>query len=224
MNCAATWPIKDVGERNYAVPCPSLWRLESKEIGICAAPATYNGPCQTRFDFTNYDAEMKKGFEGRCKVRATRNNPRIGPSRSSKAFFPISAFTVLPKLQPLIVSKRFKREATGPIGPAATKFHGAVVPPNGAIYLPSRSTSLLPSMQQSPPKTPDITASRASATAYHIKKLHEIRHAVLDQQLSSIIQVCRMCRACMWVPHATSPQDTIQELANQGGANDIGKS
>lgn len=64
MRCSATWPIRDVAERNYATPCPSLWHLEEKESGICVAPATYTGPCQPRFSFKNYDADMKKSIRG----------------------------------------------------------------------------------------------------------------------------------------------------------------
>ncbi|KAL8425702.1 hypothetical protein Efla_003080 [Eimeria flavescens] len=190
LRCAATWPVKDVAERNYAAPCPSQWRLDSKHKGICAAPATYDGPCQTRFDFTDYDADMKKAFEGRCK-----------------AYFPNSAFSALPVLQPIIRNVRLQHDASGPIGPAHTKFHGAVVPPNGTIYLPSKATRSHPPGPGGPRKHSDVTASHAAATSNHIKKLEEIRKSAADPQLTSLISVSR-CRLRAMCPHknvSTSP-------------------
>ncbi|KAL8273871.1 hypothetical protein Esti_002194 [Eimeria stiedai] len=83
----ATWPVKDAAERNYGAPCPSLWRLETKQAKICTAPASYNGPCQTRLDFTKYDAEMKRALEGRCKplisvVSVGQEAGPIGPAHT----------------------------------------------------------------------------------------------------------------------------------------------
>lgn len=148
LRCGATWPLKDVSDRNYTALCPSLWHLESKKTGICAAPAIYDGPCQTRFNFTTHDADMKKAFEGRCKVGVIRAYKVLVASFHLllKAFFPISAFATLPKLQPLLSDVALAHDATGPIGPAATKYYGTVVPPDGTIYLPSKAGSSGPSI------------------------------------------------------------------------------
>ncbi|XP_026192071.1 uncharacterized protein LOC113147068 [Cyclospora cayetanensis] len=171
MKCSATWPMKDITERNYEAACPSLWHLESQETGICTAPSTYTGPCQTRVDFRSFDADIKRAFEGRCR-----------------AFFPISAFATLPKLQPVL--KALNPDAQGPIGPAETKYHGQVVDANGTVYLQSKgSTTSNAGAPQAPPKTPDLTASRAAATASHINKLRALKEAATDQHLQSIIMV-----------------------------------
>lgn len=191
MRCSATWPIRDVAERNYATPCPSLWHLEEKESGICVAPATYTGPCQPRFSFKNYDADMKKAFEGRCKVRATatQNVVVIVLKPYLKAYFPTSAFSALPKLQPIIWTSPLISKASGPIGPGPTTLRGMVVYPHHMIYLPSKNKTFRTQPPLAPPKAPDMTASLAAATARHLERLRDIQSSATDKRLGSIVQV-----------------------------------
>ena len=115
----------------------------------------------------------------------------------------------------------FTEGINGPVGPPATKYHGEVVPPNGSIYLYSKTKSSLLPKTQDRPKLKDLTASAASMTQNHIKWLQHVKDFAKDQTLKSTITVMRK-RVCVTnqSDFAASAQDAIEELAIRGGGTE----
>lgn len=67
VRCGARWPCSGGSlRRNYQDICPSGWSLQYGQT--CAAPATYDGPCEKTAFMAGVSAAEKKRFEATCEA------------------------------------------------------------------------------------------------------------------------------------------------------------
>lgn len=165
--CNVVWPMRDVVARNFDSACPMNWILEKDSL--CAAPATYAGPCTPRFNFKNYTADMKRAWADRCK-----------------APFPITALEAAKKLKSALSGQiKGKAGVAGPFGSLGTKFEGSVMKADGTVYMPSRKFM---GTRREAPVQADQTATAQIETQEHIANLEKMKSETKDPILKSTIQ------------------------------------
>lgn len=64
--CGARWPCAGAARRNYENICPEGWSMQFGKV--CAAPSSYNGPCEHTAYMGAASVADKKAFEATCHV------------------------------------------------------------------------------------------------------------------------------------------------------------